>query len=219
MNKVPCLTPEETTRLYGALRSELNKLSVQEIRNTAAAAGIDVSQITAKSEARSGSGSRAEVMPAMDRLFGTLSPEAKMTALQILAERLVLTYSPLRENVQSILGKHGFQFISGEFIPISLLDTRESKFLPNTATSQIAQATARLVDGDESGAITAACGAVDLITQAIYRSNALGDPGTVSFQAKVNTVLNALKVYDEMHSEFVSIGISKRDADQLVEHL
>ena len=56
------LSPEEITRLYGALRSELNKLSVQDIRNTVAAAGIDVSRITARAEAGSGLGSRAEVI-------------------------------------------------------------------------------------------------------------------------------------------------------------
>lgn len=56
---------EDISRLYGALRSELNNLSVQDIRNTVAAAGFDVSKITAKAEARSGLGSRVEVMPAV----------------------------------------------------------------------------------------------------------------------------------------------------------
>ena len=49
------LSQEDMTRLYAALRSELNNLSVQNIRNTVAVAGFDVSQITAKAEARSGS--------------------------------------------------------------------------------------------------------------------------------------------------------------------
>lgn len=80
----------DRTRLYGPLRSELNKLSVQEIRNTVAEAGFGVSHITAKTEARSGLGlgSRAEVMPAVDRLFGQMSQPAQETALYILAERL-----------------------------------------------------------------------------------------------------------------------------------
>ncbi len=51
-DQAPRLTQEEVARLYGALRSELNKRSVQQIRNTAAAAGIDVSQITAKAGRR-----------------------------------------------------------------------------------------------------------------------------------------------------------------------
>ena len=212
------LSPEEITRLYGALRSELNRLSVQDIRNTVAAAGIDVSQITAKAEASSGLGSRAEVMPAADRLFGELSPEAKLTALQILAERLVSKNPDFAASVQAILGRHGYQFISGSFVPVGLLDSRESGFLPQTAASELARATARLMDWDESGAITAACGAVDLATQAIYGKHSLGDPGQVSFQAKVNTVLKMLNVFEEMHAEFVVLGMSSKDADELVEH-
>jgi hypothetical protein len=212
------LSPEEITRLYGALRSELNTLSVEDIRNTVAAAGIDVSRIPAKAEARSGLGSRAEVMPAVDRLFGELSPEAKLTALQILAERLVSKKPDLAASVQAILGRHGYQFISGSFVPVGLLDIRESGFLPQTAASELARATARLMDVDESGAITAACGAVDLATQAIYGKHNLGDPGKVSFQAKVNTVLKTLNVFEEMHAEFVALRMSSKDADELVEH-
>ena len=212
------LIPKEVSRLYGALRSELNRLSVQDIRNTVAAAGIDVSQITAKAEARSGLGSRAEVMPAVDRLFGQLSYEAKVTALQVLAERLVSKNPDLATSVQEILGRHGYQFISGSFVPVGLLDARERQFLPQTAASELARATARLVDGDESGAITAACGAIDLVTQAIYNAHSLGDPGKVSFQAKVNTALNMLRVFEKMHTEFLGLGMPKAEADELVVH-
>lgn len=214
-----CLDDEEIQRLYGALRSELNKLSVQDIRNTAAAAGIDVSQITAKAEAKSGLGSRAEVMPAIDRLFGEMSPTAKETALRILAERLVARSQELDASVREILGRHGFQFIDGVFVPVGMLDQRESRYLPSTAASEIARATTRLVDGDESGAITAACGAVDLVTQALYQSLGLGDPGKVAFQAKVNTILKSLNVFDEMKNDFIALGISQADATELVNHL
>lgn len=214
-----CLSSEEIQRLYGALRSELNELSVQDIRNTAAAAGIDVSQITANAEKKSGLGSRAEVMPAVDRLFGQMSPSAKETALRILAERLVLRSQELEAAVQDILGRHGFQFIDGAFVPVGMLDKRESRYLPMTAASEIARATARLVDGDESGAITAACGAVDLTTQALYKSHNLGDPGKAAFQTKINTVLKSLNVFDEMKKEFISLGISEADAAELVSQL
>lgn len=214
-----CLDDEEIQRLYGALRSELNKLSVQDIRNTAAAAGIDVSQITAKAEAKSGLGSRAEVMPAIDRLFGEMSPTAKETALRVLAERLVARSQELDASVREILGRHGFQFIDGVFVPVGMLDQRESRYLPPTAASEIARATARLVDDDESGAITAACGAVDLVTQALYQSHGLGDPGKVAFQAKVNTVLKSLNIFDKMKSDFIALGILQEDATELVNHL
>ena len=47
----------DVNRVYAALRSELNNLSVQNIRNTVAAAGFDVTRIPAESEARGGAGS------------------------------------------------------------------------------------------------------------------------------------------------------------------
>lgn len=213
------LTPEEVTCLYGAIRSELYKLSVQDIRNTVAAAGIDVSRITAKAEARSGLGSRAEVMPAVDRLFGELSAEAKVTALRILAERLVSKNPDLQVSVQEILGRHGFQFLSGSFVPVGVLDSRETEFLPKSSASELARATARLLEGDLSGAITSACGAVDLATQALYVKHSLGDPGQVSFQAKVNTTLKELGVFEKLREEYVSLGLQSKDMDELIEHL
>jgi hypothetical protein len=211
-------TDDELRRLYAALRSELNNLSVQNIRNTVAAAGFDVTRITARSEARSGSGSRAEVMPAVDSLFGEMAQPVKLNALRILAEKLVKQSPELTRDVQGILGKHGFQFLDGTFVPVDLLDSREARYLPTSSAAELARATNRLVSGDLSGAITAACGAVDLATQGIYETLNLGDPGAVSFSAKVNTALDRLKVFDEIKREYLTLGISEADASDIVEN-
>ena len=210
---------EDINRLYGALRSELNNLSVQDIRNTVAAAGFDVSKITAKAEARSGLGSRAEVMPAVDRLFGQMTKDAQEVALKILAERLTGKNEELSKSVQEILGRHGYQFIGGSFVPVGLLDVREAKFLPASASAELARATARLMNGDDSGAITSACGAVDLVTQQIYLKHNMGDPGKVAFQAKVNTALKQLNVFEEMERAFLELGMKKDDASSIIDDL
>jgi hypothetical protein len=158
-------------------------------------------------------------MPAIDRLFGELSPQAKITALHILAAELIATSPEVHAEVQNILGKHGFQFIDEAFVPVGVLDAREARYLPPTSASELARAISRLVEGDESGAITAACGAVDLATQDIYRRYNLGDPGTVAFQAKVNTVLSRLNVFDNMKQDFMALGISERDAAAITQHM
>jgi len=219
VNRSTTLTQDEITRLYGALRSELNNLSVQNIRNTVAAAGIDVSRIPSKSEARTGLGRRAEVMPAIDKLFGELNPKAQETALCIIAERLIQENSNLSENVQKILGKHGYQFIDGAFVPVDILDQREFKFLPSDSASELARATARLVNGDYSGAITSACGAVDTLTQNIYQKYALGEPGKFSFQAKVNTAIDKLQIFEKMKNQFRELGLSENDSSYLVREI
>lgn len=217
-DQLPELTADEIVALYGALRSVLNSLSVQDIRNTAAAAGIDVSRITAKAEARSGVGSRAEVMPTIDRLFSELSSRANTTALRILAERLTRHQAELRDQVQDILGRYSFQFIEGAFVPIGVLDLRETSFLPATSASELARATSRLVDGDLTGAITSACGAVDLATQEIYAKYTLGDPGQASFQTKVNTALSRVDAFGELERHLAELGIASGDAASIAEH-
>ena len=213
------MTEAEARRIYAALRSELYELSVQQIRNTVAAAGIDVTRLTARAEARSGLGSRAEVMPAVDRLFGELELAAKLTALHILAERIVAARPDREEELHTLLGKHGYQFADGSFIPVGLLDEREKHFLSTSSASELSRAMARLLDGDVSGAVTSACGAVDLATQAIYHDYGIGDPGKASFQAKVNTALGRTGVFDRIEEEYAEIGISADEAHALVQEM
>ena len=213
------LSQEDKIRLFGALRSELNKLPVQKIRNTVAAAGFDVSQITARAEARSGLGSRAEVMPVVDRLFGQMSESAQETALRILAERLTGQNSELDASTQDILGYHGYQFVDGNFVPVQELDAREAQFISPSAATELGRAMSRLIEGDYSGAITSACGAVDLVTQVIYENHNLGNPGRASFQTKVNTALSRLRVFEGMEQEFVDIGMKPYDASDLIDQM
>jgi SOS response regulatory protein OraA/RecX len=210
------IPPEELTRIFAPLRSLLNELSVQNIRNTVAAAGWDITRITAKSEARTGTGSRAEVMPAVDALFGQMAPAHQERALRLLAEQLV---AHDEEKVTRLLARHGYQFVDGSFVPVELLDAREARFLPASASATLARATARLVEGDESGAITLACGAVDLTTGKVYAKLNLGNPGGVAFAAKVNTALQKLQVFDRMKRDLRQLGMSEEDAAEAIEHL
>jgi len=213
------LTDAVIKRLYGALRSEMNNLSAQNIRNTVARAGIDVTRIPSKSEARSGLGSRAEVMPAIDKLFGELCKDDQENALCIIAECLITESPQLAKSVQEILGKHGYQFIDGSFVPVGLLDQRETKFLPTSSATEIARATSRLINGDYSGAITSACGAVDILMQQIYKEQGLGEAGKTSFQAKVNTAVKQLGLFGAMESEFREVGMPEKDASELVKEM
>jgi len=134
-----------------------------------------------------------------------------LTALRILASRLSDS-----DDVRHLFAQHGFEYVDGTFAPIGLLDQREARYLPPSSASELAKATKRLVDGDETGAITAACGAVDTLTQQLYTAHQLGDPRHVAFAAKVNTVLLQLHIFDEIKDEFVALGITVDDADRIV---
>jgi predicted nucleotide-binding protein len=113
-NQTP-ISEQEIHKLYGAIRSEFINLPTQSIRNLAAAAGIDVTRITSKAEKKSGMGSRAEIMPQVDSLFGEMDIEDKMTALKIITQRVIEDRAEVKEKVENILEKHGFQFKDDQF--------------------------------------------------------------------------------------------------------
>ncbi len=113
-NQIP-ISVQEIHKLYGAIRSEFINLPTQSIRNVAAVAGIDVTRITSKAEKKSGMGSRAEIMPQVDSLFGELDIEDKMTALQIIAQRAIEDGPDVKGRIDRILETHGFRFKDGQF--------------------------------------------------------------------------------------------------------
>jgi hypothetical protein len=200
------LTEDDATRIGNIILGVLcNKLSIPQIRLAVARAGLDAGRIP-------GFDSRAAVVPAVYNLFREMMVWEKLTALPILAE------SVAGEEITRLLRRHGFQFVDGEFIPVAMLDERELKYLPASSAEQISKAFERLLDGDENGAVTSACGAVDTATIAIYEKYGLGQPPD-SFQAKVNTVLKKLDIYQEMKGDLTEVGIQPNDSEQIASEL
>jgi hypothetical protein len=207
------MTEEEATTLGNVVLSEVvDKLSIPSIRIAAAAAGIDASRIPAKSEEKGGSGSRAEVAPALLRLYAELPLDRKIRALGILAERVG---AGADDALTKLLTRHGYELRNGAFLPIGLVDEREALYLPPNATTELSKALSRLAGSDESGAITAACGAVDGTTTALFERHRLGNASASSFQAKINTALNRLGVFGKIERDLISIGIRPEDAQRI----
>ena len=61
-------------------------------------------------------------------------------------------------------------------------------------------------DGDYSGAISSACGAIDAVTAEIYTQKGWGKPGKASFQERVVNCLNELNVYTKLVHELKDLG-------------
>lgn len=198
------LSEEDVHRLFGVLLSQLQRrLSLTGARMAVAEAGI--TGVNAPQQYW------APFLAGVDAAFHRLQPDNRLTAIRILAKMFSDD-----EEVRSLFAQHGYEFIDGTFVPVALLDQREAKYLPPSSASELAKAMKRLGDGDATGAITAACGAVDTLTQQLYVKHGLGDPGKVAFAAKVGTVMKALGVLDEMRGELVAVGIQSPDADKIV---
>ena len=95
---------------------------------------------------------------------------------------------------------------------------REARYLPKQAQNEISAAFDRLVKGDESGAVTKACGAVDSLCLAIYGKNGWTDIPE-SFQAKVNTVIRRLKIFETVEDQLSGLSMTPSDATEIVRHM
>jgi len=68
------------------------------------------------------------------------------------------------------------------------------------------KAAQRFRDGDLSGAVSAACGAVDSVTTKVYFEQNLGDPGSASFQERCKRAVSARGVIPAMENELRKLG-------------
>lgn len=127
----------------------------------------------------------------------------------------IIKYRPHeQEELVRLLTQHGYEYVDGAFVRTPLTDEREKRFIPPSAAEQISMAFDRLASGDEGGAVTSACGAIDTVTNALYEKHNWGPPPN-SFQAKVNTAFDKLGIYDEMLRELKEVGVKPVDAEEI----
>ena len=206
------LTDDEVNTLGSVLMGMLYDLSIQKKCTIASKAGLDISEVPSVQ-------SNAVVNPALRAAFAKLDKQRKLKALPILAEQILkVSGSAESGDLVQLLQQHGYQFVGGAFLPVGLLDEREAHHLPQTSASELATAMSRLAKGEESAAITSACGAVDLATSAAYERYGLGTLPN-SFQTRVNVVMEKLKIYEEIEQDLVAIGIKPIDANNIAKEM
>ena len=157
------LSEEEVGRLFGVLLAELHTLSLTKARTVVAAAGI--TGVNAPKQYWD------PFLTGVEQAFYRLEPDSRLTALRILADHFSNS-----DRVRNLFAQHGYEYVDGTFVPVALLDQREALYLPPSSATELAKAMKRLVDGDETGAITAACGAVDGLMQELYEAHDYAAP-------------------------------------------
>jgi hypothetical protein len=162
---------------------------------------------------------RAPTLKAIDKAFGMMTTDRQYHSLVEMTARLVERGPQRSAQVVLELGKFGLSWDGENIVPVGVLDQRERQFLPPNSAEELSKAVGRLAIGDESGAISSACGAVDLATGAVYEKHGIGDPGKASFSAKVNTAAQKLGTFTGMKAEFVDIGMGEEDAAEASGHL
>jgi hypothetical protein len=200
------LSDTDLSRVLGVMLSGLHGLGMTQARRVVSEAGIV------------GLGQIQHWVPfdgAVESAFFQMDSEQRLISLKIIGNQL-----SDNGKVKNLLAQHGFEFVDGTFVPTAMLDQREAHFLPTSSASELAKAMKRLVDGDDSGAITAACGAVDTLMQKIYLLPELsGLSVDSSFSTKVNTAIARLNIFEHMESDFLSIGMKPDDAKDILSEM
>ena len=98
-----------------------------------------------------------------------------------------------------------------------MFDVAELTELPDVSCTDLLKAATRLRDGDLSGALGAACAAVDSATNAVYADHGLGVPSKDSFQTRCMKALDAKKAISRLPGELTGMGWNTADAKLVLE--
>ena len=205
----------EFSQAWNPLRAALeDNFSFNQIKKMVGLAGLDLTlPIIANLEQKAGGGaSKGQLMTGIDRALSYLDDERKRHFLEIVAEEVISKlHTEIREELESHLGRLGLGIAGNTVVPLKIFDASELPELPVESRDDIVKAAQRLRDGDLSGALSAACGAVDATTSAVYESSGLGDPGKASFQEKCKRALEAKGVFVKLERELRSLGWEDSD--------
>ena len=144
-------------------------------------------------------------------LYSELSPDLQQRFILNVSKELINLNEHHRERLREVLRRVGWDFIEDRLIQIDVLTAADLLNLPETASEDLLKAAERLSD-DCSGAISAACGAVDSVCEKIYERHNLGDIGRASFQERVNRSLVAVSALENLYSELLRLGWDGREA-------
>ena len=124
----------------------------------------------------------------------------------------------LRERMNELLNRVGWALIGEKLIPLELFDPADLSNLPPAAHDDLAKAADRIWS-DPTGAISAACGAVDSVTAEIYEHHALGHPGEAGFQERVTKSLKAVGSLDSLKDKLLAMGWTPEKANTFHKNL
>ncbi|MCD6386248.1 hypothetical protein J7M23_10790 [Candidatus Sumerlaeota bacterium] len=200
----------EINNAWNAIRAVLqNNFTFYEIKEIVGLAGSDVTRISHLQQRAGGGASKGELITAIDNGFGQLQDKSHF--ISVVVEEILRRKANLKSELQHYLNRLGLTVVNGKVLPLELLDTSELKELPEDAQQELIKAIERFRDGDLSGAITSARGAIDIVTSRIYEEKRLGDPSKASFQEKCKKSIKALGVIDKIKEELTKSGWSQVD--------
>ncbi|MGE5306421.1 MAG: hypothetical protein ACM3TN_24180 [Alphaproteobacteria bacterium] len=204
---------------WGPIRSILEEnFGFDKIMSIVAYTGIDTKQIRDSSQTYFGP-STGGLMATIDQKLSEMNCNRRKAFIGIIVEEALRLRSDLHERLASALSRLGWTIVDGRPLPISLIDKSDLEDLPPEAREDFIKATTRFRDGDLTGAVSAACGAVDSLTNKIYQQTGLGTPDPTAFQERVTRSIKEIGAIPRIEADLISLGWNTAKARQLGHNL
>ena len=191
---------------WPAIRSSLQAWSFYDIKEIVGLAGLDLTALAHLEQKPQGGASKGQLMTAVDGAFGRMAPAERSKFLSIVGEEILRRTPEAEQQLSENLSSHGWALSEGVLVQIEVFDPTDLSELPEEAWKDLLKAAKRFRDGDLSGAISAACGAVDSATSHVYQQAQLGDPGRASFQERCKRASFAKGVIPALEDQLKSLG-------------
>lgn len=206
-------------QLWPVINIELRKLSFSKIKETLGHPSLDMERFGRYTQASGSSWStKDELISEIDRQISTLSPSEKESVIRHIAQKLCEKFHQNNqadsiEKLNSNLKNFGWTIHEGNLLPLEVLEPSDLEFVPESSRQNLLRASARIRDGDLSGAITACCGAVDSIC------NEWGSSNQDSFQKRIKDALDKSGRLDEIQTELGNLSWEANRITEFVSNL
>ncbi|QNI00304.1 hypothetical protein [Shewanella algae] len=197
---------------WGPIRSTLTeKFSFGDIKQIVGYGDLDMSRLAHLEQKPQHGASKSQLLSEIDKQVGMMDENHRSAFASICCEEMMRRKPEVIDELERVLSRAGWKFSGTTLIPVEIFDVSELIDIPDAAHTDIQKAASRLRDGDLSGALSAACGALDTVTSDIYSRYNLGDAGKASFQERIKKSIDALKVKDSLIHELSEIGWPESD--------
>ena len=201
------MSTPEVSRVWGSIRTLLQStFSFYDIKEVVGLAGINLSELSHLEQKQGGGASKGQLMTAIDKSFGHLSESDKRNFISYVTEELLKRNPAARDELESHLSRFGWGLAGNNVVPLVVVDPSELEEISAEPKHDLIKAAQRLRDGDLSGSVSAACGAVDTCTARIYVEFNLGNVGEASFQERCKRSLEVTRAIAGLEDQLAEIG-------------
>lgn len=205
---------------WGPIRSTLTeRFSFGDIKQIVGYGDLNMSRLAHLEQKPQNGASKSQLLSEVDKQVGEMDEGRRGAFVSICCEEMMRRKGEIVDELDRVLSRVGWKFSGTTLLPIEVFDIAELADIPEIAWVDIQKASSRLRDGDLSGALSAACGALDAVTSDIYTRYGLGDAGKASFQERVKKAIDALNVKDSLTRELSEIGWPESDHKPLSANL